>query len=173
MSQHLDALKEGDTIDMRGPVGEFDYHGGGKFLKEHEECYATHFNMVAGGTGITPVMQIASEILRNGDDETKISLVFGARIEGDLLCRTTLDGWAAKYPDRFKAHYILSDAAPDGWKESGHSQGFVGKDLFAEVLYPSGDNTYNLMCGPPIMLERGCTPNLKALGHAEDNIFSF
>ncbi|KAL9187283.1 hypothetical protein ACHAXT_001386 [Thalassiosira profunda] len=173
MSQHLDSLKEGDTIDMRGPVGEFDYHGKGKFLKEHEECYATHFNMIAGGTGITPVMQIAAEILRDDDDQTKISLVFGARIEGDLLCRATLDEWAEKYPDRFKAHYILSDAAPEGWEASGHSTGFVGKQLFEEVLYPCGDNTFNLMCGPPIMLERGCTPNLKALGHQEENIFSF
>lgn len=173
MSQHVDAMKIGDTIDMRGPVGEFDYHGNGKFLKEHEECYATHFNMVAGGTGITPVMQIAAEILRDGDDATKVSLVFGARIEGDLLCRSTLDSWAEMYPDRFKAHYILSDEAPEGWANSGHSTGFVGKQLFEEVLYPAGDNVYNLMCGPPIMLERGCTPNLRALDHKEENIFSF
>ena len=173
MSQYVEKLEIGDTIDMRGPVGEFDYHGNGKFLKEHEECYATHFNMIAGGTGITPVMQIAAEILRHDDDATKISLIFGARIEGDLLCRSTLDEWAEKYPDRFKAHYILSDGAPEGWEASGHSTGFVGKDLFEEVLYPAGDNCYNLMCGPPIMLERGCTPNLKALSHKEENIFSF
>ena len=173
MSQYLEALTVGSTIDMRGPVGEFDYHGNGKFLKEHEECFATHFNMIAGGTGITPVMQIAAEILRNSDDKTKISLIFGARIEGDLLCRDTLDRWAAEHPDRFKAHYILSDEAPPGWDESGHSKGFVGKELFDKVLYPVSDSCYNLMCGPPIMLERGCTPNLKALGHKEENIFSF
>ena len=56
---------------MRGPVGEFGYHGNGKFLKEHEECHATHFNMIAGGTRITPVMQISAEILRNVDDNTR------------------------------------------------------------------------------------------------------
>jgi nitrate reductase (NAD(P)H) len=173
MSQYLEALTVGSTIDMRGPVGEFDYHGNGKFLKEHEECFATHFNMIAGGTGITPVMQIAAEILRNSDDMTKISLIFGARIEGDLLCRDTLDRWAAEHPDRFKAHYILSDEAPPGWDESGHSKGFVGKELFDKVLYSVSDSCYNLMCGPPIMLERGCTPNLKALGHKDENIFSF
>jgi nitrate reductase (NAD(P)H) len=172
-SQHLDSLKIGDTVDMRGPVGEFDYHGNGKFLKEHNECFATHFNMIAGGTGITPVMQIAAEILRNPDDKTVISLVFGAREEGDILCRSTLDKWAAEHPDRFKVRYILSENAPEGWKESGHSVGFVNKELFEEVLYPSGDNVYNLMCGPPIMLDRGCTPNLIALNHSEDNIFSF
>ena len=49
--------------------------------------------MIAGGTRITSVMQISAETLRNADDNTKISLVFGASIEGDLLCRATLDGW--------------------------------------------------------------------------------
>lgn len=140
---------------------------------EHNECYATHFNMIAGGTGITPVMQIAAEILRNPEDKTIISLVFGAREEGDILCRSTLDKWAKEHPDRFKVRYILSDNAPPGWKESGHSVGFVSKELFEEVLYPAGQNVYNLMCGPPIMLDRGCTPNLHALNHAEENIFSF
>jgi hypothetical protein len=38
LSAHLDALKVGGAVGMRGPVGEFDYHGNGKFLKEHEEC---------------------------------------------------------------------------------------------------------------------------------------
>jgi hypothetical protein len=32
-----------------------DFFGKGKFLQEHEECHATHFNMIAGGTGINPV----------------------------------------------------------------------------------------------------------------------
>jgi hypothetical protein len=30
-----------------------------------------HFNMIAGGTRITPVMQISAEILRNVDDNTR------------------------------------------------------------------------------------------------------
>jgi len=40
--------------------------------------------MVAGGTGITPVMQIASEILRDPEDRTKIFLIFSCREENDL-----------------------------------------------------------------------------------------
>merc|ERR1712176_3132 len=173
MSQYLDSLKIGDMLDMRGPIGEFEYVSRGSFLLEGENSFATHFNMIAGGTGITPVMQMGSEILRHDDDPTKISLIFGARIEGDLLCRKTLDEWVEKYPGRFKAHYILSDAAPEGWEASGHSIGFVGKKLFENVLYPPGDGVYNLMCGPPVMLERGCTPNLEALAHSKDSIFSF
>ena len=170
MSQYLDNLKIGDYLDFRGPVGEFEYVSDGNFLLDGEECTATRFNMIAGGTGITPCMQIAAEILRHPSDNTQISLIFAAREEGDLLMRVTLDEWAARFPNKFKVHYILSDSWPKDWK---FSTGFVDRALFAEYLYEAGGDVYNLMCGPPIMLDRGCTPNLVALGHKKDKMFSF
>lgn len=169
-SQHLDSLKVGDTIDMRGPVGEFEYISNGKYFIDGEECFSTRFNMIAGGTGITPVMQVAAEVLRHPEDTTQISLVFACREENDLLMRSTLDQWATVFPDKFKVHYILSDKWPKDWK---FSTGFVSKDLCEKVLYPAGDDVRSLMCGPPIMLDRGCTPNLVALGHKKDSIFAF
>lgn len=170
MSQYLDDLKIGDELEMRGPVGEFEYIANGDFLLDGEESKARAYNMIAGGTGITPVMQIASEILRHPEDKTKISLIFACREEGDLLMRSTLDEWAVNFPDKFKVHYILSDAWPSDWK---YSTGFVDKKLFDEQLYAPAGDVYNLMCGPPIMLDRGCTPNLLALGHKRDSVFSF
>ena len=169
-SQHLDALKIGDSIDMRGPVGEFDYISDGNYTIDGEECYSSRFNMIAGGTGITPVMQIAAEILRHPEDTTQISLIFACREENDLLMRSTLDQWATVFSDKFKVHYILSDKWPKDWK---YSTGFVSKDLCEAQLYPAGDDVRTLMCGPPIMLDKGCTPNLVALGHKKANIFSF
>ncbi len=169
-SQHLDSLKIGDTIDMRGPVGEFEYISNGKYQIDGEECYSTRFNMIAGGTGITPVMQVAAEILRHPEDTTQISLIFACREENDLLMRSTLDQWATVFPDKFKVHYILSDSWPQDWK---YSTGFVSKEIFEKELYPAGDDVHNLMCGPPIMLDKGCTPNLLALGHKKERIFSF
>ena len=38
MSQYLDSLKIGDTLEVRGPVGEFEYIADGKFCIEGEEC---------------------------------------------------------------------------------------------------------------------------------------
>lgn len=32
---------------------------------------------IAGGTGITPMLQVVSEVLRNPEDKTEVSLVFG------------------------------------------------------------------------------------------------
>jgi nitrate reductase (NAD(P)H) len=170
MSQYVDSLKIGDMLDFRGPVGEFEYLAEGDFLLDGEECHGSRFNMVAGGTGITPCMQIAAEILRHPNDNTQMSLIFAAREEGDLLMRSTLDEWAAMFPNKFRVHYILSDSWPSDWK---YSTGFVDRKLFDEQFFGAGDDVYNLMCGPPIMLDRGCTPNLTALGHKKSNIFSF
>jgi NAD(P)H-flavin reductase len=47
--------------------------------------------MITGGTGITPVRQIAAEILRHPEDKTQMSLIFACRYEKDLLMRETLD----------------------------------------------------------------------------------
>jgi nitrate reductase (NAD(P)H) len=171
MSQYVDTLQIGDYLDFKGPVGEFEYLQNGNFILEGEgECKARCFNMVAGGTGITPVMQIAAEILRHPEDPTRMSLVFACRVEEDLLMRETLEEWAANFPDRFKVHYILSDGWPSNWQ---YSTGFVDKALFQEHLYEPADDVFTLMCGPPIMLEKGCSPNLEALGHKKSHIFSF
>lgn len=170
MSQYLNRLNIGDFLDFRGPVGEFEYFANGKFTIEGEPCFATKFNMIAGGTGITPVMQIAAEILRNTEDPTQCSIIFACREEGDLLMRSTLDEWAAKFPTKFKVHYILSDSWSKDWK---YSTGFVDKALFEEYLHPPADDVYNLMCGPPVMIDRGCSPNLAAIGHSKSKLFSF
>lgn len=171
MSQYTDTLKVGDYLDFKGPVGEFEYVKNGDFILETEgNCHARCFNMIAGGTGITPCMQIAAEILRNPEDPTLVSLIFACRVEGDLLMRTTLDEWAATFPHRFKVHYILSDAWPSDWQ---YSTGFVDKPLFEEHLFEPADDVYNLMCGPPVMMEKGCRPNLTAIGHAKDKQFVF
>jgi len=170
MSQHLDSLLLGQTIDVRGPVGEFHYTGNGNFTIDGVKKSSNSFNMIAGGTGITPCMQIAAEILRHPEDTTQISLIYAAREENDLLLRSSLDEWEKMFPSKFKVHYILSDRWRKDWK---HSTGLVGKKLFETHLYSPSDDVYNLMCGPPIMLDKGCTPNLVALGHKKTHMFSF
>jgi Na+-transporting NADH:ubiquinone oxidoreductase subunit NqrF len=84
--------------------------------------------------------------------------------------RSTLDEWASTFPNKFRVHYILSDSWPKDWK---YSTGFVDKPLFEEHLYQPGDDCYNLMCGPPIMIQRGCEPALAAIGHKKSRQFSF
>jgi hypothetical protein len=58
MSQHLDSLRIGDTIDAKGPLGHVHYQGQGRYTLDGEAHRASRINMIAGGTGITPMYQV-------------------------------------------------------------------------------------------------------------------
>lgn len=82
MSQHLDSLKIGDTIDMKGPKGHMEYKNGGKFSvkplgKPLEHRQTNQIIMIAGGTGITPMLQILHFIFENPKDPgIKVKLLY-------------------------------------------------------------------------------------------------
>ena len=62
--------------------------------------------MVAGGSGITPMFQVAAAILGNPWDATKIFLVYANVAEGDILLREQLDKWARTEKARFKVRAV-------------------------------------------------------------------
>lgn len=58
MSQHLERMKLGDSIEVKGPLGHFVYEGRGAFRNSGARGTARTMSMIAGGTGITPMFQI-------------------------------------------------------------------------------------------------------------------
>jgi len=67
MSQHLETLEIGDTIDVRGPSGHIFYNGCGSFsMREsgqpENKVSCKEVGMIAGGTGITPMLQIIQAV---------------------------------------------------------------------------------------------------------------
>eukprot|EP00760_Papus_ankaliazontas_P017165 PhM_4_TR17050/c0_g1_i4/m.94813/K00326/E1.6.2.2; cytochrome-b5 reductase len=89
LTQYLEGLKIGDTIDVSGPRGRFHYLGRGGYTISHPQRKGTFrkVGMVAGGTGITPMLQLARAMLRDPEDTTEISLLFANQTEDDILCR--------------------------------------------------------------------------------------
>lgn len=94
MSQRLDALKIGDTIDVKGPVGEIVYQHPGQLLIKGKKRIVTHLAMMAGGTGITPMYQVLKAILTNPDDDTICSLIYANQTPEDILLRKEVSGVA-------------------------------------------------------------------------------
>lgn len=179
MSQHLDSLKLGDTVDMRGPKGHMTYHKNGRFtvhplLKRDppQQRSARRFGMIAGGTGITPMLQVMHAVLRDEpDSDVTISLLYANQTEDDILVRAELEDAVERYGGRFKLHYTL-DRPPEGWN---HSTGFITKEMIeAHLPKAEGDgSTQILMCGPPPMIKLACLPNLEALGFKKTDYFVF
>ena len=175
MSQHLESLKIGDTIDVRGPSGRLNYLGNGKFLIKKlrkdpaHEVNILNVGMIAGGTGITPMLQLIRHILKDPKDSTKLRLLFANQSEKDILVRKELEEVAEKHPDQFKLWYTL-DTTPEGWK---YSKGFVNDQMIQDNLFPPSPDTLIVMCGPPPMVNFACLPALDRLGYDKDLCFAY
>ncbi|XP_058016465.1 NADH-cytochrome b5 reductase 2-like isoform X2 [Ahaetulla prasina] len=175
MSQYLDAMKTGDTINFRGPNGLLVYKGSGKFaikLDKKSEAkikFVKHLGMIAGGTGITPMLQLIRHITKDPTDKTKCYLLFANQTEQDILLRPELEDVATNHSDQFKLWYTL-DKPPQGWK---YSSGFVTADMIKDHLPPHSGDTLILMCGPPPMIQFACQPNLELLGYAKESTFAY
>ncbi|XP_031563885.1 NADH-cytochrome b5 reductase 3-like [Actinia tenebrosa] len=177
MSQYLESLKLGDTVDIRGPAGKLVYKGRGTIaIKESQRKpeiirKAKHLGLISGGTGITPMLQIIAAIVKDQGDTTQVSLLFANQTERDILVREELEALEKEEgPNgRFKLWYTL-DRPSEGW---AYSSGFVNADMIKEHLPPPGPDTQILMCGPPPMINYACIPNLEKLGYTTDMYYAF
>ncbi|XP_011641155.1 NADH-cytochrome b5 reductase 2 isoform X1 [Pogonomyrmex barbatus] len=167
LSQYLENMKIGDTIDFRGPSGRLVYRGNGNVsIKLLRKEPPTEYNvkkmvMLAGGTGITPMLQLIRAIIKNPNDETQTSLLFANQTEKDILLRDELDEIAKKYPNKLKLWYTV-DSSSEGWL---YSTGYISANMIKEHMFPPSPDTIVLMCGPPPMINFACIPNLDKLGY--------
>ncbi|CAL1595189.1 unnamed protein product [Knipowitschia caucasica] len=175
MSQYLDNMAIGDSIDFRGPSGLLIYKDNGKFSirpdkkAEPKMKRFKHVAMIAGGTGITPMLQLVRRITTDPSDPTKCSLIFANQTEKDILLREELEAVKKNHPDQFSLWYTL-DKPPQDWS---YSSGFVSADMIRDHLPAPSPDVLVVLCGPPPMIQYACLPNLDKLGHNADNIFAY
>lgn len=175
MTQYLERMSIGDYIDVRGPNGLLVYDGLGQFsIKPNKQSgprktVYKHFAMIAGGSGITPMLQVIKDVLKNPNDRTKLYLIFANQTEKDILLREELDELTAAHSSCFHLWYTL-DKAPDNWK---FSEGFVNADMIEKHFPPPSDNVLVSMCGPPPMIQFACNPALDKLGFKPEHRFVF
>lgn len=175
MTQHLDDLKIGDKIAFRGPSGKLQYLGNGKFsIKKLRKdppqiVNVKRVNMIAGGSGITPMLQLINEILKRPGDNTQLALLYANQSEEDILLRDDLDVLAAKHQEQFKVWYTI-DRASDQWK---FSVGFVNDEMVKNNLFAPSSDTVTVMCGPPPMINFACLPSLEKLNYEKELNFAY
>ncbi|UCE65556.1 MAG: cytochrome-b5 reductase [Candidatus Zixiibacteriota bacterium] len=143
----------GDEIGMSGP------DKGGHF----EDGMAKRVGMVAGGTGITPMISMIRSILSRRL-EVDIFLLFANKSVDDIILKDEFDKYADKY-DNFDRFYIL-DKGPEGWQMG---EGRITKDLMNEKLFGPSDDTVIFVCGPP-MMQINLKKQLLELGHQSEKV---
>jgi len=177
MGQYLKNLPEGEMVEVKGPQGELRYNGMGQFAiqrkneqtnkKETQKLGVKRLGMVAGGSGITPMLQIIRDVVRNPKDQMEMSLIFANVSESDILLRDELDKLAAENKN-FRVFYTL-DRPEEGWKGG---KGFVTPDMIAKNLFLPAPDVLLLFCGPPPMIAAQ-EKNAKALDFKEDQYFKY
>ncbi|CAG7785540.1 unnamed protein product [Allacma fusca] len=165
LTQYLNDMPLGATIDVRGPSGRLVYKGEGEFaIRADKKSPPTNYsvrnvNMIAGGSGITPMLQIIKAVFKESSEKVSLSLVFANQTEEDILCRSDLEKIQKEHPDRFKLWYTL-DRPSNDWK---YSTGFINAEMLQSNFFPAADDTIVLMCGPPPMINFACNPALDKL----------
>lgn len=166
LSRVFNNLKIGDTMQMKGPKGRF------KYLPNMTE----RIGMVAGGTGITPCLQILRSALADPTDKTEFKLIYANVSEDEILMRKELESLQREYPLRFSVYYFLN-VAPPNWQGG---VGFVTKEAMADFLPAASSDCRILMCGPPpmmnVMKKHLVELNYPATGdisHGDDKVFVF
>ncbi|PWA68021.1 FAD/NAD(P)-binding oxidoreductase [Artemisia annua] len=170
MSQHFDKLKPGDVVEVKGPIEKLRYTPNMK----------KHIGMIAGGSGVTPMLQVIEAILKNPDDNTKVTLIYANVSPDDILLKKKLDMLAASHPN-LKVFYTVDN--PSKYWVGG--TGYISKDMVLKGLPPPSDATLVLVCGPPGMMEHvsggkakdwsqgEVSGVLKELGYTEEMVYKF
>lgn len=165
MSQHLDSLDIGKTVDVKGPLGHIEYTGCGNFsVHGKSRPQIKRLIMIAGGTGITPMYQLIQAILDDPQDGTEMWLIYANKTEDDILLMGELDQWARENERRFKVWYVINQAKREGWP---YTVGFVTEDVLRDHVpaCPGDNETLVVACGPPPMIKFAVKPNMEKLGY--------
>jgi cytochrome-b5 reductase len=137
--------------------------------------------MIAGGTGITPMLQVIKEIIKNPLDQTEVHLLFSNHAEEDILLENELNEIAAKHKN-IKVTYILSSPAAPHWTGL---KGRVTLPLIEQCMPKPANDISIYVCGPPGFMDTvsgnktkdfkqgEVTGILKQLGFDETMVFKF
>jgi len=168
LSRHLNTMKVGDSIDFKHIKFNVKVQAPFPFKK---------IGMIAGGTGITPMIQALHAILGDEQNSIKVNMLYGSQESSDILGVDLLENWQGEF---FKVVHVLSNEPESSdWKGK---RGFISKELIQEFMpSPTDDSVCIFVCGPPPLYDAICGPReeedikgvLHELGYSKDQVFKF
>ena len=150
-----DVVVVGDRLEIRGPIGGYfvwDVSVGGPLL------------LVAGGSGVVPVMAMVRHRTRSGSTVPARLLLSSRHVE-EIIYREELEGLAAR-ADGLAVVHTLTRSQPAGW--TGYTRR-IDERMLAEVLEPIGIAARTFICGPTALVETAAN-GLVRLGLPADRI---
>jgi ferredoxin-NADP reductase len=150
----VNGVEPGDRLELRGPIGgwfAWEPGGGGPLL------------LVAGGSGIVPLMSMLRAHAAGGSD-VPVRLLYSSRSLEDVIYRDELERLAAR-PSIEVAH-TLTRSAPPGWTGHRHR---LGPELLEAFAWPADARPLAYVCGPGGLVEKAATA-LVELGYEPQRV---
>ena len=138
-----DTLKEGDSLEVLEPMGNFSV--------EPDSAASKNYVFVGAGSGITPLLSMIKTIL-HGEPLSKIHLIYGSRHEDQIIFKKVLDSLESLHSNRFKVLHVISQPAAN-WP------GLKGRINQASIVYYLKQelgldiaSAHYYLCGPQGMM---------------------
>jgi sulfhydrogenase subunit gamma (sulfur reductase) len=153
-TEAIHSLEEGDIIGVRGPLG--NNYPIDKFENKNVV-------IVSGGFAFTTLRSLTKYMIHedNRSRFNNITVIYGARNPGLLLYKDELKEWEKR--DDIDLNVTVDAQAP-GWDGR---VGFV--PTVTKEVAPSSEDSYVIVCGPPIMI-KFTIPVLEELGFPPERI---
>ena len=156
VSSYLHAMKVGDIIGIRGPLGNWYPWGA---------LEGKNVVIIGGGFAFTTLRSSIVYMLDSANRKKfkDIYVIYGARTPGMLLYGDELAQWEKR--DDINMHITVDGTDDPDWK---YNVGFV-PTITEQKAPPGNDDTYAIVCGPPIMI-KFTQPVLDNLNYGHDHI---
>lgn len=172
MSNILDCVPIGEEVEVKGPIGDITYLGGGEFEVEGKRRTWRNVTLILGGSGVTPGYALLEKVFggRKGEEKgecgVKIRVIDCNKTEEDILLKEEMESLRKGKEEKFGLVHVLSEPS-DEWKGV---KGRVDKDIIREHAFPpdGGKSSVVFLCGPPGMIQHGALPALKEWGYVEE-----
>ncbi|WP_308466241.1 1,2-phenylacetyl-CoA epoxidase subunit PaaE [Rathayibacter soli] len=152
-------LKAGDRLDVMSPQGTF--------TTDLDDVAGKHFVAIAAGSGITPLVALASSILSRADD-SRFTLVYTNRTAVDVMFLEELADLKDRYPARLALDHVLSREQRAAPLLTGRIDEDRLRRMLATIIHPAAVDEW-FLCGP-FELVQLCRDTLADVGVPTDNI---
>jgi ring-1,2-phenylacetyl-CoA epoxidase subunit PaaE len=136
-------LRAGDAIEVLTPDG--------RFHTPLDAAQAKHYAAFAAGSGITPILSLASTTLRR-EPLSRFTLVYGNRRQASILFQEELEDLKDRYLTRFVLYHVFSREQQDVPLFNGRLDR-AKIHAFAESLLPVSTIDEAFVCGPGGMID--------------------
>lgn len=148
VSTHLhERLAVGDALGVLGPSGEFTVDVDPAAAPPPRRSLV----LIAGGSGITPMMAILRAVLAH-EPASEVTLLYGSRAAADVIFADELDALAARHPDRLVVRHVLEQPGGRPATVGRLDRATVAAELDAVAARCGGDTRY-YVCGPAAAME--------------------